>query len=88
MSSLRRTLLAAALVAAAGLASTPAALAADKAWPQRPITLIVPFSAGGNVDFLARLIGQLLGERLGQWVVVDNVAGAGGVLGVAKAIHA
>lgn len=88
MSSLRRTLLAAALVAAAGLASTPAALAADKAWPQRPITLIVPFSAGGNVDFQARLIGQKLGERLGQSVVVDNVAGAGGVLGVAKAIHA
>ena len=40
------------------------------------------------MDFQARLIGQKLGERLGQSVVVDNVAGAGGVLGVAKAIHA
>ncbi|MFG5778224.1 Bug family tripartite tricarboxylate transporter substrate binding protein [Comamonas sp. J-3] len=88
MPSLRRSLLAAALVAAAGLATTSVALAADKDWPQRPITLIVPFSAGGNVDFQARLIGQKLGERLGQSVVVDNVAGAGGVLGVAKAIHA
>jgi len=54
-------------------AVTPLAHAAD-AWPARPITLIVPFSAGGNVDFQARLIGQKLGERLGQSVIIDNVA--------------
>ena len=87
MLTLRRTLVAAALLAAAGVSVT--ALAAGKDWPQaKPITLIVPFSAGGNVDFQARLIGQKLGERLGQAVVVDNVAGAGGVLGVNKAIAA
>ena len=87
MLTLRRTLVAAALLAAAGVSG--AAFAAGKDWPQaKPITLIVPFSAGGNVDFQARLIGQKLGERLGQAVVVDNVAGAGGVLGVNKAIAA
>lgn len=69
------------------MGAAPAALAAD--WPAaKPITLIVPFSAGGNVDFQARLIGQKLGERLGQSVIVDNVPGAGGVLGVNKAIAA
>lgn len=62
-------------------------MAAD--WPAaKPINLIVPFSAGGNVDFQARMIGQKLSERLGQTVIVDNVPGAGGVLGVSKAINA
>jgi len=85
----RRTLLSAAAVAAVLVGFAPAALAADAPWPgTKPITLIVPFSAGGNVDFQARLIGQKLGERLGQSVIIDNVPGAGGVLGVTKAIHA
>ena len=48
--------------------------------------MIVPFSAGGNVDTTARLIGQKLGERLKQPIVIDNVPGAGGVLGVSKAL--
>lgn len=85
---IRRSLLSAAAVAAVFVGAAPAALAAG-GWPAaKPITLIVPFSAGGNVDFQARLIGQKLGERLGQSVIVDNVAGAGGVLGVTKAINA
>lgn len=85
---IRRSLLSAAAVAAVFVGTAPAALAAG-GWPAaKPITLIVPFSAGGNVDFQARLIGQKLGERLGQSVIVDNVAGAGGVLGVSKAINA
>lgn len=74
-------------MAAAGF-SSPVFAAAD-AWPAtKPITLIVPFSAGGNVDTTARLIGQKLGERLHQSIVVDNVPGAGGVLGVSKAVKA
>lgn len=63
--------------------------AADPAWPAaRPITLIVPFSAGGSVDVTARLVAQKLGERLHQSVVIDNVAGAGGAIGVNKGVHA
>lgn len=73
------------MLAAAGL-TAPAAFAAGNAWPAaKPITLIVPFSAGGNVDTTARLVGQKLGERLGQAIVIDNLPGAGGVLGVSKA---
>lgn len=73
------------MLAAAGL-TAPAAFAAGNAWPAaKPITLIVPFSAGGNVDTTARLVGQKLGERLGQSIVIDNLPGAGGVLGVSKA---
>ena len=48
----------------------------------------MPFSAGGSVDVTARLVGQKLAERLKQSVVVENVAGAGGTIGVAKAAHA
>ncbi|HEY4664166.1 MAG TPA: tripartite tricarboxylate transporter substrate binding protein [Comamonas sp.] len=86
---LRRTLISTAVVALASVAATSTAWAAGGAWPQlKPITLIVPFSAGGNVDFQSRLIGQKLSERLGQTVVIDNAPGAGGVLGVSKAIAA
>jgi len=62
---------------------------AQPAWPAaKPITIVVPFSAGGSVDATARLVGQKLGERLKQTVVVENLAGAGGVIGVAKAVQA
>jgi tripartite-type tricarboxylate transporter receptor subunit TctC len=62
---------------------------AQPAWPAaKPITLIVPFSPGGSVDVTARLIGQKLGERLNQSVVIENVTGAGGVIGVAKTVQA
>jgi tripartite-type tricarboxylate transporter receptor subunit TctC len=63
--------------------------AADPAWPAaKPITLIVPFTAGGSVDATARLVAERLGARLQQTVVVENVAGAGGTIGVAKAVQA
>eukprot|EP01030_Chromulinospumella_sphaerica_P008047 gene8047-7876_t len=65
------------------------AVQAQPAWPAaKPITLIVPFSAGGSVDVTARLIAQKLGERLKQSVVIENVAGAGGVSGMEKAAMA
>jgi len=51
-------------------------------WPQKPIRLISPFSAGSSVDIMARLLSQPIGKALGQAVVVENKVGAGGNLGV------
>ena len=51
-------------------------------WPQKPVRLISPFSAGSSVDIMARLISQPLSKLLGQAVVVENKVGAGGNLGV------
>jgi len=62
--------------------------ATAQTWPSKPVQMIVPQGAGGSTDNLARLVAQALGERLGQNVVVDNRAGAGGVLGVAAAAKA
>ncbi|MFT3822189.1 MAG: tripartite tricarboxylate transporter substrate binding protein [Rubrivivax sp.] len=72
----------------AALAAWPLAVRAQPAWPSKPITLIVPFSAGGNVDTTARLIAQRLQDRLKQTVVVENIAGAGGLVGVQRAVQA
>jgi tripartite-type tricarboxylate transporter receptor subunit TctC len=79
---------AAALAAAAFTVGTitPAAFAQD--WPQRPVTLIVPFAAGGNTDGIARITAQRLTEALGGQFVIENRPGAGGALAadaVAKA---
>jgi tripartite-type tricarboxylate transporter receptor subunit TctC len=62
--------------------------AAWAAWPDKPIRMVVPYAAGGGADGAARVVGERLGAALGQQVVVDNRAGAGGVIGadaVAKA---
>jgi tripartite-type tricarboxylate transporter receptor subunit TctC len=74
-------------LAAAALALVTQAASAQ-GYPNRPITLIVPFAPGGPADLLGRLIGQKMGEDLGQQVVIDNRAGANTIIGaqaVAKA---
>ena len=66
----------AALLALAGPA------AAAEPYPDRPITLVVPYAAGGSSDVLGRLVGERLGRSLGQQIVIDNRAGAGSRLGI------
>jgi tripartite-type tricarboxylate transporter receptor subunit TctC len=59
-----------------------------QSWPARPLTLVVPFAAGGPSDVAGRIIAQRLGEVLGQQVVVDNPSGAGGTVGSARVAKA
>ncbi|CUH63614.1 Argininosuccinate lyase [Thalassovita gelatinovora] len=78
----RRVLLAtaAAMLALATGFSGSAALAADT-YPEKPVTIVVPFPPGGSTDLLARKLGESIGEQLGQPVVVENRGGAGGTVG-------
>lgn len=74
------------LVAAAALALSGAAQA--QAYPDRPITMIVPFAAGGPTDIIARIVGDHMSKTLGKQVVIENVAGAGGTTGITRALTA
>jgi tripartite-type tricarboxylate transporter receptor subunit TctC len=80
--------LALAAVATAAAASLLPLTAGAQAYPNKPITIIVPFSAGGTTDILARIVGQALTAELGQSVVIDNRAGAGGNIGGQMAARA
>ncbi|OUM03927.1 tripartite tricarboxylate transporter substrate binding protein [Variovorax sp. JS1663] len=85
-SSTRRRGLAA--LAAVAAALTCGHALAQEAWPSRPVTIVVPYPAGGSNDVFARAVGRRLSEALGQPVLIDNKPGAGGTLGtgiVAKA---
>lgn len=84
MKVVRRSLLAVLMVGAAG-AFLAGEAAAQAPYPNRLVTLVVPYPAGGSADVLARGIGQKLGERLGQPVIVDNRGGAATAIG-AKAV--
>ena len=68
-----------ALVLCAGMVAAPTVAA--ESWPSRPIKLVVPFSAAGTADLLARLVADRLGPVLGQPVVVEHRPGAGGIVG-------
>ena len=73
-------------IALAGAVIATAAL--SQTYPSRAITLIVPYAAGGSVDAVARIIAPGLTERLGQNVVIENVAGAGGIVGTQRVARA
>ena len=75
-------------VAAVALAAAPLGAMAQAAYPTKPITVIVPFAAGGPTDSLARVLTARMGEALGQTMIVENVGGAGGTIGVNKAAKA
>jgi putative tricarboxylic transport membrane protein len=83
-----RTLQRACAISVTLISSVMVSTAQAQDWPTRPVTLVVPFAAGGPVDTAARIMAAHLSEKLGQQVVVENVSGAGGMLGgnrVAKA---
>jgi tripartite-type tricarboxylate transporter receptor subunit TctC len=81
--SIRRCLAACAAAAAALMPITGSA----QGYPAKPVRLIVPFAPGGTTDVLARLVGQELGEALGQQFVVENRPGAGGNIGTEAAVR-
>lgn len=62
--------------------------AAAQDWPTRPVTMVVPFPPGGGTDVLGRIVGRRLSETLGQQVIIENVGGAGGMIGSARVAHA
>src|SRR6516164_10382730 len=68
-------------------AASTVALAGDR-YPSRPITIIAPTTAGGPPDTIARLIGERMKVTLGEPVIVENVTGAGGSIGVARVVRA
>jgi tripartite-type tricarboxylate transporter receptor subunit TctC len=78
------------LLLAAGVVALPifAGMAGAQTYPARPITMIVPFPAGGSTDTLARIMAERIRAPLGQPVVVENVAGAAGSIGVGRAVRA
>jgi tripartite-type tricarboxylate transporter receptor subunit TctC len=75
------------LAGAAAVVIVPRSAAALD-YPTRPVRIIVGNAAGGTVDFLARLMGQWLGDRLGQLSVVENRPGAGGNIGAEAVVRA
>lgn len=81
-----RKLIAALAVAAAAMLYPSAAGA--QTYPERTITIVVPFSAGGPTDTVARLVAEAMSKDLGQQVIVENVGGAGGTLGAGRVANA
>ncbi|MBR0650882.1 tripartite tricarboxylate transporter substrate binding protein [Roseomonas terrae] len=75
MTMTRRSL---ALLAAVPILARPALAA----WPDRPARIIVPFPAGGGLDLVGRLLAEPIGRAIGQTIVIENVAGAGGAIGI------
>ena len=75
-------------IAAFAFAINDARPAMAQAYPSRPITIIVPFAAGGTTDVIARILGEHMSRTLGQQLIVENVVGAGGTTGSTRAMRA
>jgi putative tricarboxylic transport membrane protein len=73
---------------ALALAAAPIFGAVAQTYPTRSMNMVIPFSAGGPTDVLGRIVGQRMGQSLGQQIIVENVTGAGGTLGAARVAKA
>ena len=71
-----------------GVATLAATAAQARDWPEKAVTWVLPFPAGGPSDSFARMLAKAVSERLGQTVVIDNKSGAGGMVGAAVVSHA
>src|SRR2546430_8868286 len=78
----------AAVIAAAAASLSVIAPAVAQEWPTRPMTMVVAYAAGGPVDTLARIFAGRLSEILGQQVVIENIGGAGGMVGASRVAKA
>src|SRR5215472_16339439 len=76
------------LAAGAAALSAVSRVAWAQGYPSRPITMIVPFAPGGGTDVAARIVGEHMARTLGQQIVIQNLAGAGGVVGSTRAMRA
>ena len=74
----------------AGAVALPAVsrLAFAQTYPSKPITIIVPFAAGGSTDVIGRILAERMRITLGQTIIIENSTGAGGTIGVARAVRA
>ncbi|OZI20766.1 hypothetical protein CAL26_25160 [Bordetella genomosp. 9] len=76
------------LAGAIALAIAAPAASAQPAWPQKPVTIVVPFPPGGGTDLVVRALQPMLSSKLGQTVIINNVGGAGGTIGSGQAARA
>ncbi len=76
------------IVIALAVALIPSLASAQANWPTRPVTMVVPFAAGGPMDVVGRIMAAGLSEQLGQQVIIENVGGGGGMTGSARVAKA
>src|ERR1043165_711700 len=72
----------------AALLALAAAAAGAQGYPSKPITMVVPFSAGGPTDTIARLLGERMGRTLGQSIIIENTVGAAGSIAMGRVARA
>jgi len=76
------------LAAGVAVLSVASQMATAQMYPSRPITMIVPFPAGGGTDVTARIVSEHMSRALGQQIIIENIAGAGGTTGSTRAMRA
>jgi tripartite-type tricarboxylate transporter receptor subunit TctC len=64
------------------------ASASSQSWPTRPLTMVIPYTVGGPIDIIGRILAPRLSELLGHRVIVENIAGAGGMMGASHVANA